>query len=415
MSIGMQLDPERRSSEFVEFERSLREKVVGQDRAIQRVAHMLQVYQAGMSMPGRPLGNLLFLGPTGTGKTRVVEAAADILFGSPRAFIKIDCGEYQHGHEIAKLLGSPPGYLGHRETPALLTQKALDEHHTEAAPFGFVLFDEIEKAHDSLWQLLLGILDKGTLTLGDNQRVDFSRTVVFLTSNLGAKEITRLMAGGIGFSPTGPDEEGKLDQKIYRTALDAARDRFSPEFMNRIDKVVVFRALNRGHMRRIVDIELQQVQERVIASEVARPFVLRWTDEAKDFLVDEGWERTYGARHLKRAIERHLIFPLSSLMATDQIHPGDSVLVELDERTGKLSFRRHTTFHVIAKTARASSGGDSTTEAEPEGPMGLIASLYDCQPGTVAWAVPRAFTQAKKSGTTNTLIERCYRSLSFGQ
>ena len=374
MSRGMRLDPERRSPEFVEFERGLQEKVVGQDRAIQRVADMLQVYQAGMSMPGHPLGNLLFLGPTGTGKTRVVEAAAEILFGSPRAFIKIDCAEYQHGHEIAKLLGSPPGYLGHRETPPLLTQKALDEHHTEAAPFGFVLFDEIEKAHDALWQLLLGILDKGTLTLGDNQRVDFSRTVVFLTSNLGAKEITRLMSGGIGFSPTGPDEEGNLDQKIYRTALDAARGKFSPEFMNRIDKVVVFRALNRGHMRRIVDIELQQVQERVIASEVARPFVLCWTDEAKDFLVDEGWDRTYGARHLKRAIERHLIFPLSSLMATDQIYPGDSVMVELEERKGKLSFRRHATFHVVAKAAQASSRGESATELEPGGPVDLIAS-----------------------------------------
>ena len=375
MSRGTRLDPEKRSPEFVEFESGLRQKVVGQDRVIQRVAHMLQVYQAGMSMPGHPLGNLLFLGPTGTGKTRVVEAAADILFGSPRAFIKIDCAEYQHGHEIAKLIGSPPGYLGHRETPPLLTQKALDEHHTEDAPFGFLLFDEIEKAHASLWQLLLGILDKGTLTLGDNQRVDFSRTVVFMTSNLGAKEITRLMSGGIGFSPGGPDEDGNLDQKIYRTALEAARGKFSPEFMNRIDKVVVFRALNRGHLRRIVDIELRQVQERVIASEAARPFVLRWTEDAKDFLLDEGWDRTYGARHLKRAIERHLIFPLSSLMATDQIYPGDTVLVQLDERKCRLSFRRHPTFHLIAKAAQASSGGESTTpEPEPDGPVDSIAS-----------------------------------------
>ena len=236
-----------------------------------------------------------------------------------------------------------------------------------------MLFDEIEKAHDSLWQLLLGILDKGTLTLGDNQRVDFSRSVVFMTSNLGAKEITRLMSGGIGFSPAGPNEEGKLDQKIYRTALAAARGKFSPEFMNRIDKVVVFRALNRGHMRRIVDIELQQVQERVIASEVGRPFVLRWTDEVKDFLLDEGWDRTYGARHLKRAIERHLVFPLSSLMATDQIYPGDSVMVELDERNCKLSFRSHPTFHVVAKAAQASSSGERTTR-EPDGPVSLIAS-----------------------------------------
>ena len=189
------LDPEKRSPEDSEFEENLRNKIAGQDRAVRHVARMLKVFQTGMSLPGKPLGNLLFLGPTGTGKTRVVEAAAEILFGSSRAFIKIDCAEYQHGHEVAKLIGSPPGYLGHRETPPLLTQKALEEHHTDDLGLSFVLFDEIEKANDALWHLLLGILDKGTLTLGDNQKVDFSRTIVFMTSNLGSKQIGQLISG----------------------------------------------------------------------------------------------------------------------------------------------------------------------------------------------------------------------------
>ena len=150
---GILLDPEKRSSEDSEFEESLRNRIVGQDRAVRHVARMLRVFQTGMSLPGKPLGNLLFLGPTGTGKTRIVEAAAEILFGSSRALIKIDCAEYQRGHEIAKLIGSPPGYLGHRETPALLTQQALDEHHTDDLQLSFVLFDEIEKANDALWHL----------------------------------------------------------------------------------------------------------------------------------------------------------------------------------------------------------------------------------------------------------------------
>src|SRR5207248_3238172 len=199
VSEELQLDPEMRSSKVLDFERQLLGKVVGQDRAVRRIVNMYQIYLAGMASPGRPVGNLLFLGPTGSGKTRVVEASAEILFGNPRAYIKIDCAEFQHSHEIAKLIGSPPGYLGHRETPPLLTQEAIDQYQTERARFSFILFDEIEKANDALWQLLLGILDKATLTLGDNRKVDLSRCVIFMTSNLGAFEMSRMLAGGIGF------------------------------------------------------------------------------------------------------------------------------------------------------------------------------------------------------------------------
>jgi len=196
---------------------------------------LYQIFLAGMNPPNRPIGTMLFLGPTGSGKTRVIEAAAEVLYGDSNAIVKIDCAEFQHSHEIAKLIGSPPGYLGHRETSPMLTQENLDRMHTDDMKISLVLFDEIEKASDSLWQLLLGILDKATLTLGDNRRVDFSHAMVIMTSNLGAREMSELISGGIGFAPgkgaKHPDND--VDQKIYRTAVEAARRKFSPEFMNR--------------------------------------------------------------------------------------------------------------------------------------------------------------------------------------
>ena len=168
--VNTTLDPTRRSNDAREFENALRRRIVGQDQAVEKVVEIYQMFLAGLNPPGRPVGNLLFLGPTGSGKTRVVEAMAEALFGDSRACIKIDCAEFQHSHEIAKLIGSPPGYLGHRETHPLLTQEALNQWHTDNLKLSILLFDEIEKASDALWQLLLGILDKATLTLGDNRR-----------------------------------------------------------------------------------------------------------------------------------------------------------------------------------------------------------------------------------------------------
>src|SRR5262250_2359581 len=260
------LDPNARSPKAIDFETGLRARVIGQDRAIRSIASLYQVFLAGMTNETRPIGTMLFLGPTGAGKTHVVEAAAEALFGDRNAVIKIDCAEFQHSHEIAKLIGSPPGYLGHRETSPLLTQENLDRMHTDDVKLSLVLFDEIEKASDSLWQLLLGILDKATLTLGDNRRVDFSRTIVIMTSNLGAREMSEIISGGIGFTAGKESkqyDDGELDQKIHRTAVEAARKKFSPEFMNRIDKIVVFRSLQESHLRQILDLELQKVQERV--------------------------------------------------------------------------------------------------------------------------------------------------------
>ncbi len=339
---GILLDPERKSPRAAEFEDKLSAQIVGQERAVRRMSGLFQIYLAGMNNPSRPIGTMLFLGPTGSGKTRVVEAASEVLFNEPHTVVKIDCAEFQHSHEIAKLIGSPPGYLGHRETSPMLTQENLDKAHTEDTKLTFVLFDEIEKASDSLWQLLLGILDKATLTLGDNRRVDFSRTVVIMTSNLGAREMSDMISGGIGFAPTKTDQvkaDNEIDTKIYRTALEAAKRKFSPEFMNRIDKVVVFRSLKEHHLRQILDIELKAVQDRITES-AGTKFVFECTDAAKEYLLSEGIDLKYGARHLKRSIERFLVYPLSNLVATEQVETGDLVMVDYDDETKMLYFTK---------------------------------------------------------------------------
>ena len=334
------LDPTIHSPEVRDFEKALSQRVVGQERAVRRLARVYQVHLAGLSSPNRPVSNLLLLGPTGSGKTRLVEAAAEVLFGTANAVLKIDCAEFQHSHEIAKLIGSPPGYLGHRETQPLITQEALEQYHTDNLKLSLVLFDEIEKASDALWQLLLGILDKATLTLGDNRRVDLSRAMIFMTSNLGSLEVNRLMSGGLGFRSGPQDNDEELDKKIYRVATQAARRKFSPEFMNRLDKVIVFRALKEEHLEQILDIELDRVQERIISSANDRQFVFKCTRSARDFLLREGIDMKFGARHLKRAIERHLVFPLSNLIATSQIRLGDLIVVDYDSSNSRLTFVR---------------------------------------------------------------------------
>jgi ATP-dependent Clp protease ATP-binding subunit ClpB len=334
-----QLDPTLRSLESLEFEIELRNKVVGQEEAVRAVVDVLQVYFAEMRAVGRPVGNYLFLGPTGSGKTRIVEAAAEILFGDPHAVIKVDCAEFQHSHEIAKLIGSPPGYLGHRETHPLITQEELAKYHTKTLMLSFLLFDEIEKASDSLWQLLLGIMDKATLTLGDNRRVDLSHTIIFLTSNLGGGEIMELMTGGIGFVQPQDKREDRLDMKLERTAQEAAKKKFSPEFMNRLDKVVVFHPLREEQLEQILEIELGMVQQRVLATG-RQQFLFRVTPPAKRFLLQEGTDIKYGARHLKRAIEKFVVSPLANLRVTEQVRFGDVLVIDWDGRTSHLSFEK---------------------------------------------------------------------------
>ncbi len=334
------LDPLRTGREAGDLERRLRKIVVGQDEAIQQIVHVYQTYLAGMNPPARPVGNFLFLGPTGTGKTRAVEATAESLVGDQRAVVKIDCAEFQHSHEIAKLIGSPPGYLGHRETHPLLSQEAINQFHTDRVKISFVLFDEIEKASDSLWNLLLGILDKATLTLGDNRRVDFSQSLIFLTSNLGAAEMESALSQGMGFSGMPRREElssEKTSAQLHRAGVGAARRKFTPEFINRLDKIVVFRPLGDDDLREILRLELLRVQERIFAG---TPFLFQLSEKAKDYLLDEGADSKYGARHLKRAIERALVHPLSNLITTGQVKSGDLVAVDYDAKQGQMTFER---------------------------------------------------------------------------
>jgi ATP-dependent Clp protease ATP-binding subunit ClpB len=338
-AVRHQLDPTIRSTDTRDFQGALRSKIVGQEEGLQSLVDLYQVFCAGLNSPGRPVGNLLFLGPTGSGKTRIVEAAAEILFGDSRSVIKVDCAEFQHSHEIAKLIGSPPGYLGHRETHPLITQEELSKSHTDKLKLSFLLFDEIEKASDALWQLLLGMLDKATLTLGDNRRVDLSQTVIFLTSNLGGGEITELMNGGMGFVQPKDKPAAGLDQKVERTAVEAARRKFSPEFMNRLDKVVCFHPLRSEQLQEVLDIELGQVQQRVLETAKGQ-FLFRVTGPGKEFLLQEGTDQRYGARHLKRAIERHIVYPLANLLATEQIHLGDLVCIDWDRDQDRLTFIR---------------------------------------------------------------------------
>jgi ATP-dependent Clp protease ATP-binding subunit ClpB len=338
-AVRQQLDPTIRSIDTRDFESSLRAKVVGQAEGVQALVDMYQVFCAGLNSPGRPVGNLLFLGPTGSGKTRIVEAAAEILFGDARSIIKVDCAEFQHSHEIAKLIGSPPGYLGHRETHPLITQESLAASHTDKLKLSFLLFDEIEKASDALWQLLLGMLDKATLTLGDNRRVDLSQTVIFLTSNLGGGEITEMMQGGMGFIQPKDKPADALNEKVQRTAVEAARRKFSPEFMNRLDKIVVFHPLQRTQLEEVLEIELGQVQQRVLETAKGQ-FLFRVTGQGRDFLLQEGTDQRYGARHLKRAIERHIVYPLANLLATEQVHLGDLVCIDWNTEQDRLTFVR---------------------------------------------------------------------------
>jgi ATP-dependent Clp protease ATP-binding subunit ClpB len=344
-----ELDPQQRSSGSRYFEQELRRRVVGQDEAVQALVDLYQVFCAGLHSAGRPVGNLLFLGPTGSGKTRTVEAAAEILFGDSRAVIKVDCAEFQHSHEIAKLIGSPPGYLGHRETHPLITQEALAASHRDGLKLSFLLFDEIEKASDALWQLLLGMLDKATLTLGDNRRVDLSKTVIFLTSNLGSSQITDLMDGGMGFIQPKDKATTGLQEKVQRTAVEAARRKFSPEFMNRLDRVVVFHPLKRAELDEVLEIELRQVQKRVLDSTIG-PVLFRITSTGREFLLEQGTDQKYGARHLKRAIERNLVCPLSRLLATGQVHQNDALVIDRHCGDEGLVFLRETEERSSART-----------------------------------------------------------------
>jgi ATP-dependent Clp protease ATP-binding subunit ClpA/CheY-like chemotaxis protein len=317
---------------------ALSQKIVGQQTAITGIASTVKTYQAGLAPAGRPAGVFLLLGPTGTGKTRTVEALAEVLHGASQRVIKINCGEFQTDHEVAKLIGSPPGYLGHRETKPVLTQERLREGTSPTCDLSIVLFDEIEKAAPAVSQLLLGVLDKATLRLGDNTEVNFEKSLIFLTSNLGAREMMKELQPELGFRPPAPEESPGLTKKLEGIALSAVRRMYSPEFVNRIDVVVTYHPLDSEALAVILDHQIADLQQHVNSRLANKCFNIEVTEESRAFLLEKGTSPEYGARELKRSIHKYLTQPLATLVIESRIQPGSTVNVVLAEDRDSLTF-----------------------------------------------------------------------------
>ena len=315
----------------------LSSRIIGQPDAVSAIVPHVRMYQAGLAPEGRPAGVFLLLGPTGTGKTRTVEALAEVLHGSARSLLRIDCGEFQMEHEVSKLIGAPPGYLGHRETHPVLTQARLAAVASERCGLSLVLFDEIEKAAPSLQRLLLGVLDKAALRLGDSNVVNFERSLIFLTSNLGAKNMMKELAPGFGFQAGAPASREAMQTRLSRVAEAAARRRFSPEFMNRMDAVVTYRPLPEAVLATILDQQITLLQEHIQTRLGSRAFRLYVSEQSRRFLLQAGTSEQYGAREIRRTLHRHVTQPLAELMAAGRIPPGASV--QAVPRGGALSMR----------------------------------------------------------------------------
>jgi ATP-dependent Clp protease ATP-binding subunit ClpA len=317
----------------------LSQKVVGQPTATKVIVPYIQMFQAGLAPEGRPVGVFLLLGPTGTGKTKTIEALAEVLHGSEKHLLKIDCGEFQMEHEVAKLIGAPPGYLGHRETQPMLTQQKLNAVTSEKCSLSLVLFDEIEKAAPSMTRLLLGVLDKGILRLGDNTMVNFEKSLVFLTSNLGAREMMKELNPDFGFQSAKPAEHADLTSKLQAIALVAVRKKFSPEFVNRIDCIITYQPLTPESLAAILEQQISDLQSHVNTRLGNRSFALDVPFEARQFLLRKGTSAEYGARELNRTIHRYLTQPLATMVATNMVNPGARVRVEVSEDAEKLVLR----------------------------------------------------------------------------
>jgi ATP-dependent Clp protease ATP-binding subunit ClpB len=330
------LRPDRLGPEIEGFRASLSEMVIGQEPAVEAVTQAFQIYRAGLASSERPLGSFLFLGPTGTGKTNLVESIVESCFGDRKAMLKIDCAEFSHSHEVARLIGSPPGYLGHQETNPYLSTANITRNQTPECPFTVILFDEIEKANDSLWQLLLGILDKGRLTLGTNKEVDLSRCFIFLTSNIGSRSVSDILAPGMGFVRETNESDEKIHQRIEDAVLWSAKRTFAPEFLNRLDHKVVFQRLTTPEMRKILDLELRKIENRLGQRGDAIEFI--YTDRAIDRLLEAGTDSELGARPMKRILEQHLVFPLARLYASEQLLGGETVCVDWLEGQEEIEF-----------------------------------------------------------------------------
>ena len=317
----------------------LQERIMGQAQAIDEIVPYVRMFQAGLAPEGRPAGVFLLLGPTGTGKTRTVEALAEVLHGSSKNLLKVDCAEFQMEHEVAKLIGAPPGYLGHRETHPLLTQAKLASVATERCGVSIVLFDEIEKAAQTMTRLLLGILDKGTLRLGDNNTVSFEKTLIFLTSNIGARRMMKQLTPSFGFGSSMDPEAAAQPAKLHQIASNAARRQFSPEFMNRIDEVITYKPLDTPALKAILDQQLQDLQTHVLRRLGARGFKIVVQNKAKSFLLKEGTSLQYGAREIKRTVHRHLAQPIAEMVASNLVPSGANLYAEVNSRGDRLKLR----------------------------------------------------------------------------
>jgi ATP-dependent Clp protease ATP-binding subunit ClpB len=308
---------------LLNMEARLHKRVIGQDEAITAVANAIRRARAGLQDPNRPLGSFIFLGPTGVGKTELARALAEFLFDDEQAMIRIDMSEYQEKHTVSRLIGAPPGYVGYEESGQL----------TEAVrrrPYAVVLFDEIEKAHPEVLNVMLQLLDDGRLTDGKGRTVDFKNTVVIMTSNIGSHFIAE---ASMRVRPGAKDEEG-LDEGTKRQVLETLREQFRPEFLNRVDEIIIFHALSREEMRAIIDIQLRGLTKRL----EDRKIRVEVSDRAKDLIIAEGYDPTYGARPLKRALQRRVLDPLAMRVLQGEFREGDSVLI--DAPAGELQFIR---------------------------------------------------------------------------
>ncbi|GGZ05652.1 ATP-dependent Clp protease ATP-binding subunit [Streptomyces poonensis] len=302
----------------------LHQRVIGQEEAVTAVADAVLRSRAGLASPDRPIGSFLFLGPTGVGKTELARALAEALFGSEDRMVRLDMSEYQERHTVSRLVGAPPGYVGHEEAGQLT--ETVRRH-----PYSLLLLDEVEKAHPDVFNILLQVLDDGRLTDSQGRTVDFTQTVIVMTSNLGSEMITRSGAG-LGFSPGGAEmaEEARRER-----ILRPLREHFRPEFLNRIDEIVVFRQLTGEQLRRITDLLLERTRRRLHAQDVTIDF----TGQAVDWLARHGHQPEYGARPLRRTLQREVDNPLSRLLLDGRLTPGSRVEVDTDAESDRLSFR----------------------------------------------------------------------------
>lgn len=316
------LDVNRVSANAAALAKQFESRIVSQQDATTALVRVIEKWQGGFYDKKRPIASVMFLGPTGTGKTATVEAFSEGLYGYSDHFIKVDCGEFQHDQELSRLVGSPPGYLGHKDTKPFFSNTRLQEFHTEKYPFTVVLWDEIEKANNALWMLMLGVLDKGDLTTGKNEIVDFRKTIHIMTSNVGSAELDA--NNGLGFSG-GPVKIPHARQKTI--ALSAARRKFLPEFLNRLDSIVMFKTLTLDDARKVLDFEIDKVQRRVYLH-CNVPFDFEVTPAAKAKLLTEGYSPKDNARQMRRTVEKYIETPLSNLVATSQINRLDLVTID---------------------------------------------------------------------------------------